>query len=150
MRLLLLGCTGFVGKELVPTLLNENHEIYIVSRKPISKLKLDLDFNKLKFDFKSGVSERIVRDYYKERKPGQSITDWLDTKPREYFLNIPLELAEGGKVLFLSDYLKQKQKPKIKRLNLDSAAPGKSLSELTEAEREVVNKLLKLTFGGND
>ena len=43
MRLLLLGCTGFVGKELVPTLLNENHEIYIVSRKPISKLKLDLD-----------------------------------------------------------------------------------------------------------
>ena len=49
MRLLLLGCTGFVGKELVPTLLNENHEIYIVSRKSISKLKLDLDFNKFKF-----------------------------------------------------------------------------------------------------
>ena len=49
MRLLLLGCTGFIGKELVPTLLNENHEIYIVSRKPISKLKLDLDLNKLKF-----------------------------------------------------------------------------------------------------
>ena len=49
MRLLLLGCTGFVGKELVPTLLDENHEIYIVSRKAISKLKVDLDFNKLKF-----------------------------------------------------------------------------------------------------
>ena len=49
MRLLLLGCTGFVGKELVPTLLNENHEIYIVSRKPISRLKLDLDLNKIKF-----------------------------------------------------------------------------------------------------
>ena len=49
MRLLLLGCTGFVGKELVPTLLNENHEIYIVSRKPISKLKLNCDLNKIKF-----------------------------------------------------------------------------------------------------
>ena len=49
MRLLLLGCTGFVGKELVPTLLNENNEIYIVSRKPISKFNLDLDFNKFKF-----------------------------------------------------------------------------------------------------
>ena len=49
MRLLLLGCTGFIGKELVPTLLNNNHEIYIVSRKPISNLKLDLDFNKFKF-----------------------------------------------------------------------------------------------------
>jgi len=49
MRLLLLGCTGFVGKELVPTLLNENHELYIASRKPLSKLKLDLDFKKFKF-----------------------------------------------------------------------------------------------------
>ncbi len=49
MRLLLLGCTGFVGKELVPTLINENHEIHIVSRKPINKLKLDLDFTKFKF-----------------------------------------------------------------------------------------------------
>ena len=49
MRLLLLGCTGFVGKELVPTLVNENHEIYIISRKPISQLKLDLDSNKFKF-----------------------------------------------------------------------------------------------------
>ena len=49
MRLLLLGCTGFVGKELVPTLLTENHEISIVSRKPISKLKLNLNLNKLNF-----------------------------------------------------------------------------------------------------
>ena len=49
MRLLLLGCTGFIGKELVPTLLNQNHEIYIVSRKPLSKLKLDFDFNNYKF-----------------------------------------------------------------------------------------------------
>ena len=40
MRLLLLGCTGFVGKELVPTLLNENHEIYIVS--PVSYTHLTL------------------------------------------------------------------------------------------------------------
>jgi len=49
MRILLLGGTGFVGKELVPTLINENHEIYIVSRKPISKLNLNIDFNKFKF-----------------------------------------------------------------------------------------------------
>jgi len=49
MRLLLLGCTGFVGKELVPTLLNENHEIYMISRKPINKLKIDLDIKRIKF-----------------------------------------------------------------------------------------------------
>ena len=49
MRLLLLGCTGFIGTELVPTLLKKGHEIIIVSRKPINKLKLDLDINKFKF-----------------------------------------------------------------------------------------------------
>ena len=49
MRLLLFGCTGFVGKELVPALLNEGHEIYIVSRKTINNLKIDLDFNSVKF-----------------------------------------------------------------------------------------------------
>ena len=113
-------------------------------------IKLAADKDKLEFDFKSGVSERIVRDYYKERKPGQSITDWLDTKPREYFLNIPLELADGGKVIFLSDYLKQKRKPPIKKINLDSAAPGRTLDSLTEAEREVVNKLLRMSFGKED
>ena len=102
------------------------------------------------FDIESGISDRIVRDFYKERKPGQSITDWMDTKPREYFLNLPLELADGGKVIFLSDYLKQKRKPPIKKINLDSAAPGRTLDSLTEAEREVVNKLLRMSLGKED
>ena len=109
--------------------------------------KLAKDIEDLKFDFESGISDRIIRDYYKERKPGQSITDWADTKPREYFLNIPLELADGGKVISLSSYMKQKEKPKIKRLNLDAVAPGKALENLTDAEREVVRNLLRMTFG---
>ena len=118
--------------------------------------QLEFDFEQAKddadliFDFETGISEYVIRDYYKERKPGQSITDWLDTKPRSYFLNIPLELAEGGKVIDFLSYLKQKEKPKIKKLNLDSVAIGKSLSELTEAERAAVNKLLRLTFGKGD
>ena len=109
-------------------------------------IKLAADKDKLELDFKSGISERIVRDYYKERKPGQSITDWLDTKPREYFLNIPLQLRDGGKVISLSSYLKQKEKPKIKKINLDSIAPGKAIVDLSDAEREVVNKLLRMSF----
>lgn len=34
MRLLLLGCTGFVGRELVPFLLELGHELTVVSRRP--------------------------------------------------------------------------------------------------------------------
>ena len=57
-----------------------------------------------------------------------------------------LELDKGGKVISLQEYLKQKEPPKIKRLDLDSVSPGKALSELTEAEREVVRNLLRMTF----
>ena len=49
MRLLLLGCTGFIGKELIPKLIKENHEVYIVSRKPINTLNLNLDIKEFKF-----------------------------------------------------------------------------------------------------
>ena len=31
MRLLLLGCTGFVGRELVPQLLQAQHQLTVVS-----------------------------------------------------------------------------------------------------------------------
>jgi hypothetical protein len=46
----------------------------------------------------------------------------------------------------ITEYLKQREKPKIKRLDLDSAAPGKAISQLSEAEREVVNNLLRMTL----
>ena len=49
MSLLLLGCTGFVGKELVPALLKEGHDINIISRQNVRKLKLGLDIDKFQF-----------------------------------------------------------------------------------------------------
>jgi hypothetical protein len=93
----------------------------------------------------------IIRsEYNKEKKKGQSFIDWLDSKPIEYIKNIPLGLAEGGKVISLTDYLKQREKPKIKKIDLDSVAPGKAIADLTDAERKVVNTLLRLTFGGDE
>ena len=74
----------------------------------------------------------------------------MDTKPKSYFLKLPLGLAGGGKVISISEYLKQKEKPRIKKLNLDAVAPGKALSELTDAEREVVRNLLRMTFGQDE
>ena len=53
-------------------------------------------------------------------------------------------LKKGGVVIVM--IFKQKEPPKIKRLDLDSVSPGKALSELTEAEREVVRNLLRMTF----
>ena len=57
MRLLLLGCTGFVGKELVPALLKEGHELCIISRKNINNLKINIPLDKFNF-FKIDLSKK--------------------------------------------------------------------------------------------
>ena len=49
MRILLLGCTGFIGKNLIPKLISEGHELCIVSRKNINKLKINSSFEKIAF-----------------------------------------------------------------------------------------------------
>ena len=109
-------------------------------------IKLAKDEADLLFDFENEVTDILKQEYEKEKVPGQSFLDWLDTKPRSYFLKIPLGLKEGGTVISISDYLKSREKPRIKKLNLDAVAPGKAISELSSAEREVVRNLLRMTF----
>ena len=109
-------------------------------------IKLAKDVKDIEFDIENEIVDILKQEYDKEKVEGQSFLDWLDTKPRNYFLKIPLGLKKGGVVVSISDYLKQKEKPKIKRLNLDAVAPGKAIDELTEAEREVVKNLLRMTF----
>ena len=48
-------------------------------------------------------------------------------------------------------YLKQKEDIPIKKIDLASYfTPGKTLASLTDAEREVVNQLLKMSLGKKD
>jgi len=49
MRILLLGCTGFIGKSLIPRLLSEGHELCLISRKNINQLKINSSFEKISF-----------------------------------------------------------------------------------------------------
>ena len=70
------------------------------------------DLEKIEFDVMQDLIDTIQQDFEKERKAGESLIDWLKSKPTEYFKRI--ELAGGGKVISISDYLKQKEKPKIK------------------------------------
>jgi len=49
MKILLFGCSGFIGKELIPRLIEEKHNICIVSRRNINQLPLDNLINKLNF-----------------------------------------------------------------------------------------------------
>tara|TARA_Y100001968_G_scaffold312228_1_gene335150 strand:- start:587 stop:1564 length:978 start_codon:yes stop_codon:yes gene_type:complete len=49
MKLLLLGCTGFVGQELIPTLLEAGHQLTIVSRYESKNYVNQFDINKLEW-----------------------------------------------------------------------------------------------------
>ena len=103
----------------------------VASESPREEFELDL----------GSVLEEL-KDW-KKKNPGRDEMDFYEEKG----ITIKrLELDKGGKVISLQEYLKQKEPPKIKRLDLDSVSPGKALSELTEAEREVVRNLLRMTI----
>ena len=113
-------------------------------------LQLAKDESDIIFDLETDIISTLQNEFEKEKKKGQTFTDWLKSKPKSYLRSIPLQMAGGGKVIMLSDYLKQKEKPRIKKINLDAVAPGKALSQLTDAEREVVQTLLRLSMGRDD
>ena len=72
----------------------------------------------------------------------------IEFEPTEYFKRI--KLGSGGKVIQFSDYFKSKE-PKIKEINLaDYFEFGKTVASLTDAEKEVVNNLLRMSLGKKD
>ena len=94
------------------------------------------------------LADTIREDFEREKKSGQSFIDWLKSKPTEYYKRI--ELKDGGKVILFSDYFKSKE-PKIKDIDLASHFKfGKTIASLTDAEREVVNQLLRMSLGKKD
>jgi hypothetical protein len=107
------------------------------------------DLEKVEFDVFQNLADQIKEDFKNEKKPGESFIDWLKTKPDSYFKRI--ELGKGGKVILISDYLKQKEDIPLKKIDLASYfAPGKTISSLTDAERDVVNQLLRMSLGKKD
>ena len=83
-----------------------------------------------------------ARDKFLQNNPDKTEDDFIK------LLRVPME--SGGRVIDFAKYAKIKD-PKIKKISLASLfTPGKALSELTESERDVVNNLLKMTFGKKD
>ena len=106
------------------------------------------DIQDIEFDVLQNLADTIREDFEKERKEGQTFMDWLNSKPDEYFKRI--ELSDGGKVV---DFLKRRKSKDLKPKQIDLTSlftPSKTLASLNEHDREVVNRLLKLTFGKGD
>jgi len=107
-----------------------------------SKERIDLaGLEKQGFNVERNLIDVLKEDYEKQEKY-KNFLDFLKSKDEEYFIRI--QLAGGGKVIKFSDY----KKPKIKKINLSSLFEhAKTIASLTDAEREVVNDLLRRTLG---
>tara|TARA_R110000823_G_scaffold230687_1_gene357485 strand:+ start:490 stop:903 length:414 start_codon:yes stop_codon:yes gene_type:complete len=113
--------------------------------KEIDKKQL-ADLEKLQFDLERDIIDTLKEDFEKQNKY-DNFLDFLKSKDDDYFKRI--ELKEGGRIYTLSDYRKLKE-PKVKEMNLASLFDhAKTISSLTEAEREVVNDLLRRSLKGD-
>ena len=112
--------------------------------KEIDKEQL-ADLEKIEFDVMQNLADTIKRDFEKETKDKpMTFLDWLKSKDDDYFKR--MELSGGGKVIKFSDY--KDPIKKVKDIDLASLfTPSKTLASLTEAEKEVVNDLLRRTLG---
>ena len=99
------------------------------------------------FDVEQNLADTLKELFEKEKKPGQSLIDWMKSKPTDYFKRI--QLSGGGKVINFADYAKGKDADsKVRKLDIASHFKfGKTLSSLTDAEKDVVNNLLRMSLG---
>ena len=108
------------------------------------------DLEKEMFDVEQNLADTLKELFEKEKKPGQSLIDWMKSKPTDFFKRI--NLSSGGKVINFADYAKGKDaESKVRKLDIASHfTSGKTLGSLTEAEKEVVNNLLRMSLGKGD
>ena len=100
------------------------------------------------------LSEELNLQEFMDMEYGEALLKFLESNPGKTeddyieILRIPME--SGGKVIDFAAAAKARES-KVKQLSLGSLfTPGKLVSELTEAERDKVNLLLKMTFGKKD
>jgi len=83
-----------------------------------------------------------AKDKYLENNPGKTEEDYINSIRT-------IKLGSGGKVIKFSDY--KDPIKKVKEIDLAGLfTPGKTLASLTSDERDVVNKLLRMTLGKKD
>ena len=102
---------------------------------------LRADLEKIEFDVQQDLLRALKEMYENEKTKGQSFSDWLKRTPKEELLK--LELSGGGKVIMLSDYLKQKRKPPIKKIDLAQGDFEKTVAGLSSADKDIIKDLLR-------
>jgi len=104
-------------------------------------MKLAKDEADIKFDVMSDIEGQLKELYDKLKKEGETFPEFIERVPLDKL--IKLELKDGGTVVSLSQYMKQKEKPKIKKINLAQNDFEKTVADLTEEDKNVIKELLR-------
>ena len=100
------------------------------------------DKDKIDFDVENMLLDAIMEKYNQQKEPGETFDSWLKRTPREELIRI--ELKDGG-VISLSEYRKQKEKPKIKKINLSEGDYSRTVAGLTDSEKDRIKELLRMS-----
>jgi hypothetical protein len=108
------------------------------------------DIKDIEFDLLKDLADTIKEDFENSKEKGESLNEWLDRQPDEYFKRI--QLSNGG-VVYLAKYRKSKE-PKIKKLNLAQGDYDRAVVDVqSQSDRDLIKKLLKMSginVGGSD
>ena len=104
------------------------------------------DTEKYEFDALNEKLELLNDAWLEQRQPGESFDSWFKRTPTTEIIRITLK--GGGKVIKFSDYYKPKE---IKKINLsDYFDLGRTLSSMSQSERETLNYLLNKSLYPKD
>ena len=118
---------------------NNNIEKSMPARDGVSLAK---DIKDIEFDLLKNLADTIKEDFENSREKGESLNEWLDRQPDEYFKRI--QLSNGG-VVDLAKYRKSKE-PKIRKLNLSQGDYDRAVIDVqSQSDRDLIKQLLKMS-----
>ena len=74
-----------------------NIDKILESKGDLEETKRLADLEKIEFDVMQNLADTIKEDFEREKKKGQTLIDWMKSKPTSYFKRI--KLSGGGKVI---------------------------------------------------
>ena len=101
------------------------------------------DAEKINADVENEIIEILNQKFREQRKPGETFSEWLNRTPKDEL--IKLQLDKGGRVISISEYLKQREEPKIKKIDLAQGDFEKTVAELTNKDKDIIRQLLKMS-----
>tara|TARA_R100000900_G_scaffold72365_1_gene57052 strand:+ start:2207 stop:2614 length:408 start_codon:yes stop_codon:yes gene_type:complete len=111
----------------------------------LKNLRAEKDEFDLNFDALNDVMDTL-RTIHLEEAPDVPFDTWFNSKDDDFFKR--LKYAGGGKIIQFPVDLTKYREPKIKEINLSAGfSKDKTVASLTEDERKVVERLLRMSLG---